>query len=283
MAIINRDGFNFYDGLNSGCMAIESNRIDSYLKYIKENDIKWISLSNLYYSTENIDFLVDCSFIEKLSITSTSILDYSGLKHLKNLKSLSLEEPKGKVDLSNTTSLEVLSTELSKNVIGLDKLHKLRILKLWKYNPKSKNLIELNSLTSLEELYITQSNITSLEGCSNFANLLKLELNYLTKLEYIDEIEKNADTLISLRFDSCKKLKNHDYVTCLRKLELLAFDECGEIPSIRFIKRIPNLKSFIFVNTNIVDGDLSACEGLDYVGFLNKKHYSHKNQDFKEE
>lgn len=281
MAIINRDGFNFYDGLNSDCMAIESNRIDSYLKYIKENDIKWISLSNLYYSAENIDFLVDCPFIEKLSITSSSILDYIGLKHLKNLKSLSLEEPKGKVDLSNITSLEELSTELNKNVIGLDSLHKLRILKLWKYNPKCKSLIELSSLTSLEELYITQSSIYSLEGCGNFTNLKKLKLSYFRKLEYIDEIEQNANTLTSLRFDSCKKLKNHDYVTCLKKLELLAFDECGEIPTIRFIKQIPNLKSFIFVNTNIVDGDLSACEGLDYVGFLNKKHYSHKNEDFK--
>lgn len=281
MAIIEKDGFCFYDGLNCGCIAIESKRIESYVRYIRENDIKWISLNNLFYSDENIEFLVDCSFIEKLSITSSSILDYSGLKHLNNLQSLSIEEPKGEVDLSTITSLEELSTEFSKNVIGLDMLNKLKTLKLWKYNPKSKSLKELSSITSLEELQISQSNIRSLEGCENFANLKKFELNYLAKLEYIDEIEKNADTLISLRFDYCKKIKNHDYVSCLRKLNLLAFDNCGEIPSIGFIRQMPNLENFIFVNTNITDGDLSPCIGLKYVGFLNKKHYSHTREDLK--
>jgi protein phosphatase 1 regulatory subunit 7 len=39
---------------------------------------------------------------------------------------------------------------------------------------------------------------------------------------------------------------------------------------------MPKLKQFMFVDTNIVDGDLSPCIGLEYSGFFDKKHYSHK-------
>jgi len=101
----------------------------------------------------------------------------------------------------------------------------------------------------------------------------------LSKLEYIDDLELNSNTLKHLRFDVCKKIKNHDYVCKLHNLELLAFDKCSEIPTISFIRDLPSLKSFIFVGTNIKDGDLSACIGRDYVGFLNKRHYSHKFED----
>ncbi|MBC8062417.1 MAG: hypothetical protein H7Y18_17365 [Clostridiaceae bacterium] len=181
MAIVKKDGLNFYDGLNSDFITIESNRLESYLKYIKENNIRAISLSNLYYFGENMEFLKDCPFVEKLSITSSSILDYSSIGHLKQLKILTLEEPNGKVDLSNNNTLEELSTELNKNIIGIDKLKNLKVLKLWKYNPKSKSINDLSALSSLEELHIIQSNITSLNGCWNLINLKILELSYLTK------------------------------------------------------------------------------------------------------
>lgn len=281
MSIVKRDGMNFYDGLNSACIAIESDNIENYLNYIKKHQINYISLSNLFYTKSNIDFLKEIPFVEKLSITSSTVVDYTGLMYLKQLKSLTLEEPQGKVDLCNNISLEELSTEMGKNIINITNLSNLKVLRIWKYRPQNKNLVELGSLSSLEELYITQSPIISLKGCGRLKNLKKLELNYLSKIEYIDEIELNANTLNSLRFDSCKKIKNHDYVARLNELELLAFDECGEIQSISFIRNLTKLKSFIFVNTNIADGDLSPCVGLEYVGFLNKKHYSHKSEDFK--
>lgn len=281
MGIMQRDGLNFHDGLSSGCIVIESERIAEYVKYIQQNDVKMVSLTTMYYKTENIDFFIECSSVESLSITSSSILDYSGLEYLKHLKSISLDEPKNMVDLSKNTLLEEVSAEYSKNILGIDTLKYLKTLKLWKYNPKSKNLVEFGVIGSLEELWITQSNITSLAGCGNMAKLRRLELNYLSKLEYIDEIEKNSNTLKSLKFDCCKKIKNHDYVIFLEELEVLGFNECGEIPSITFIGKMKKLKNFTFVNTNILDGDLSACFGLDYVGFMNKRHYSHKMDDFK--
>lgn len=281
MAIIQRDGLNFYDWANRECIVVESDRIGEYLSYIREKGIREVSLNDLCFEGTNLDFLSEISFIEELGITATSIKDYSGLRFLSKLRTLSFDEPQGKLDLSLHGQLEALYIEMNKNVMGLGSLEKLRTLRIWKYKSKSADLSELSTLVALEELHITQSPITSLNGCERLKNLKNLELNYLGKLERLDALEWVADTLKSLRFDCCKKITNHEYVTCLHELELLAFDACGDIPSIGFIKKLPKLKSFIFVNTNIVDGDLSPCMGLEYVGFLNKKHYSHKSEDFK--
>lgn len=222
----------------------------------------------------------NCPTIEKVNINSPIIQDFSGLYYLEKLRTLYLENPDGEVDLRNFNKLEELSIDWNKNVKGLAQSKNLISLSLWKYNPKNKNLEDLGSLSNLKELTLTQSQISSLQGCGSLEKLEKLELNNLSKLEFIDELEKNCNTLKSLWFESCKKIINHEYVTCLKKLESLAFVKCGEIPSIHFIKSLLKLKSFVFVGTNIVDGDLSPCLGLEYVGFLDKRHYSHKRSDF---
>ncbi|WBW97206.1 hypothetical protein [Oceanirhabdus sp. W0125-5] len=280
MAIIEKNGFKFLSGLNSQYIVIESNRLEQYLNYIKNNEISSIYISSLYFLEDNIDFLLDLIFVKKINISATSIKNYDGLKHLKNLKELILSNLNTKVDLSNNIFLETLSIDLDKKIVGLEKLSSLKKFKIWKYKPKSRNLTELSNLSSIEELTVTQSTITSLKGCGKFKNLKKLELNYINKLEFIDQLELNADILKSLRIDNCKKIKNHNYVSCLKELELLSFCDCDKISTIEFIRNLPKLKQFMFVNTNVIDGDLSPCLGLEYVGFSNKRHYSHKCEDF---
>lgn len=280
MAIIEKDGFMFYDGLSSDTLVIDSNRINEYVAYINQENIKSIGINDFHYKKSTIEFLKKCPNIEKVSINNTLVEDYSGLYCLKNLRVLYLDEPKKNIDMTHFKILEELAIDYNKFVLGLTSCINLKNLRLWKYKPKSGNLEEISNLINIEELVLTQCSITSLKGCGNLPNLKKLELNYINKLEIIDEIEKNSNTLKHLRFDTCKKIKNHEYVTKLKELELLAFDNCGEIQSIGFIRELPKLKSFIFVKTTIVDGDLSPCLGLEYVGFFDKKHYSHKRKDF---
>ncbi|MFF3025431.1 hypothetical protein ACFVRR_22775 [Gottfriedia sp. NPDC057948] len=62
----------------------------------------------------------------------------------------------------------------------------------------------------------------------------------------------------------------------INRLEELSLTNCGEIENIGFIKLMKNLKVFVFIDTNVVDGDLSPCIGLRYSGFFDKKHYTHK-------
>lgn len=245
MAIIEAEGVKFLDGITGKYIVVESNRIVDYIEYINKNRIKSIYLCDLYYFNKEVDFLQQCNFIERLNITSSTIENYSGLAYLCRLKELSLNEPKGKVDLENHLDLKSLSVEFNKNIVGMERLKNLEKLSLWNYKPKSKNLSEISELKAVQELKIIRSSIISLNGSGNLLNLERLKLGYLNQLSYIDELEKISERLKVLNFESCKKIVNHEYVACLNNLKELSFDECGNIETIGFIDKMPNLKRLL--------------------------------------
>ncbi|EEL66249.1 hypothetical protein bcere0025_9640 [Bacillus cereus F65185] len=49
---------------------------------------------------------------------------------------------------------------------------------------------------------------------------------------------------------------------------------------IDIINNLKELNCFSFVGSTVVDGDLNFCEGIEYVSFTDKKHYSHKKLSF---
>ncbi|PEZ02903.1 hypothetical protein CN326_19100 [Bacillus sp. AFS018417] len=269
-----------------GTVQIHGSRINEYVDFINTHNFKSVYINSLRYEPTHINFLKDCPQIEKLSIGSSYITDFSGLYRLKNLKSLSLDElavPINLAELESFTNLETLYIQWNKNITGFECCPNLRELLIWKYKPKQKNLEELASLTNLEKLTITQGNIDSLKGCGAFPKLTKLEINYLRNIEYIDEIEKNSSTLKWLEFGNCSKIKNHSYVSCLKELETLIFASCGDIQNLQFVKELLKLKHLSFVDSNIVDGNIEPCNGIHFVGFNDKRHYSHKFEELNPE
>ena len=51
--------------------------------------------------------------------------------------------------------------------------------------------------------------------------------------------------------------------------------------SLAFVKELPHLEFISFWDTNVLDGNIKYCEGINYVGFDNKRHYTHKSEQFK--
>lgn len=278
--MIEKDGFLFLDGLDREYIVVESDLLDEYIDYINQQKIKSIYICNLYFFDSNIDFLQMCDFVEKVNLNCDCVIDFRGLSYLKELKSLFVNVTKGKIDVGNYRCLEDLRIDM-KNVTGLDKLNCLKKLALWSYNPKSKDLSEISALRSLEELELIKSNINSFKGCEKLQNLKLIDCAYMSKLTNIDYLEQIKDTLKLLSFQSCKNIQNHDYVKYLTNLEWLDFHRCGQMDTIEFIKYMPNLKHFTFLGTDVLDGNIAPCEGIEYVAFTNKKHFSHKMKDFK--
>ena len=112
-------------------------------------------------------------------------------------------------------------------------------------------------------------------------DLEELELSYLSKLENIEMIIENKDKLKILSLEFCKKINCFDCIRELINLNKLTLCSCGDIPNLKFIKELKKLNNFVFLDTNIIDGNLSYCLGIDYVAFTNKKHFSHREKDFK--
>ncbi|MCM1500889.1 MAG: hypothetical protein NC124_20720 [Clostridium sp.] len=277
MAIVEKNGLKFLDGLNSDYIVIESSCLEKYISYIKKYKVKGVYLCSIYFDLKNIDFLNHCNSIEKINLNCSSIDDYSGLYYLQNLKELILQESRGVVDLGRISQLEMLIIDMkNKSITGLDKMEHLESLTLYHYNPKSRDLTELRLRSAIRSLSLVQSSIETLKGCEKFIHLEVLECYYLSKLCDIRYIQSNAKTLQVLKFEVCKKIRNHEVIAELCGLEQLMFTNCGDISSIQFIEDMPQLRSFTFMKTNIIDGNLYPCERLEYVAFSNKKHYSHK-------
>jgi protein phosphatase 1 regulatory subunit 7 len=276
----NIDGFQFFERFSDLELIVEENRIDEYADYINKKNIKHVSIALEEYRRKDIDFIRKCTGIEHLDLLSPLINDYSPVYDLEHLKVLRLDYPVVKIDLAQIPTLEELYVNRHQNILNLASCKNLRKLSNAFYNPPNNNFEELASLSNLVEINVYRSNIRSFNGIGNLHQLAKMFIYNFPNLHCLDELEKISDSLVVLDFEACKRIENYEYVTCLKKLKVLKFDNCGNIPNIQFIKQMPNLKAFVFVDSNIVDGDLSPCVGLEYVGFINKRHYSHKFEDF---
>ncbi|MCM3729874.1 hypothetical protein M3226_30590 [Neobacillus cucumis] len=276
-----KEGFKYHQNLD--CLAIEDGRINDYITHINDNKINKIFISSSDYSISDVDFLKNCPSIKQIHFFNDKITDYSGLKSLPHLKGLYADEPIGELNVSYCKGLEELQVNDSKLLVGVNECHNLKFLQLTKYKPKSKNLNGLSNLSQLETLNLYLPNITSLEGIQHLKKLTEMEIYRANKLESLGELDCVKSTLTKLKIEACKKIQDIDSTARLQYLEVLKIINCGDLDNIRFIKEITSLKEFISIDTNIIDGDLSPCIGLEYSGFFDKKHYSHTFKELNDE
>lgn len=269
---------------NGNVLLIESDKLDECIQFAIDNNITKISIQGYYgYKLSNLDFLKKNNFFTQLSVVEDMTdINISAVHYLKGLTYLSLSNNKQNLDLSSFPELEKLSLDWNNNLTNLNKCKKLKHLALWKFKPKSKSFIELDGLNGLESLKITQSNIESFSGIQNLHQLNQLEGYYLSKLESLKGIELLAKSLKILILENCRKLIKYESVfEDLVVLEKLILGDCGELDNLKFINKMDKISFFSFVNTNIKDGNLFPLKEkhFEYVGFNDKKHYSHKMKE----
>ena len=164
-------------------------------------------------------------------------------------------------------------------------LSKIEYLIIWHHKSTTKDLCNLPEMLNLKYLEINWSNAISLYGIEKFKTLKRLELHCGTKLESIENICSLRENIEHIHFNKCKKINDHPKIICCNNLETLCFNECGKIEDINFLLSLPSLTNFRFVDTNVLDGNLEPLikhEKIISVGFLNKRHYSHKDTAIEE-
>lgn len=270
------DGFKLFKHVDgSMSIIINSDRIHECMQFYKEKQLRGVVITTAFdYELQNVDFLADYPEITHLSI-SDGIKDVSAVHALKNLNFLMLSGKNRKIDFIDLSSLRKLIIEWSPYLTHLDSCINLNGLTLRGYNPKTKDCSFVSNITWLKQLEITQSTITKLNGLEKLDSLEKLEFHYCSKLKTLDCLETSKESLTYLFFDHCKSIINHEYVTRLHHLYTLAFNDCGAIPSIKFINTMPSLKDIRFMGTDVIDGDMTPCIGFKYAAFTNKRHFTH--------
>ena len=280
MIYTNEDGFKIFDGAEWGpFLIIETRRINECLNYLNKTGITRIHLNKQYgYEAKNLGVLSSLEFIDGL--TAPIDLDFSELRKLRSLKVLGLRDNgRDVIDLSWFPDLEDCSVTYSKRLRGLTNCSRLRELTLANYGSRNKDLSEFPRLSSLEKLVLIKSSIESLSGLGKLAALRHFEAYLMCKLTSLAGLTEARDSLEVIILDHCRRLMNHEDLGQLYQLQKLILGGCGKIQSIRFLESLQSLHFFSFVDTNVLDGDLRPCiehGNLSYVGFDDKRHYSHK-------
>ncbi len=262
-----------------GVISIEITplNIQEAVAYIKLEKIKSIFFENSFKNEfQNFNFLSELD-VSELSVINDSV-DFEKFPVQNNIKKIFITNFKGKVLLSKFPLLQEATLDWNNKIYFNN--FSLSKLVLWKFNSKSKSLQELLGLENLRELQINQTSITSCLGVEKLEKLESIEIFYATKLKSISDIS-NLKKLNFLLIDTAKKIEDHTSIKSCGSIETLAFNSCGCIESLDFIKHMTYLKEFRFVDTTIVDGNLSPCLKLLKVSFNDKRHYSHKLKEMK--
>jgi hypothetical protein len=122
-----------------------------------------------------------------------------------------------------------------------------------------------------------QAKIRSLRGISEYKTLDSIELHYCSKLEKIEDLA--GVDIKSFFANVCKKISDYEFLGECKNLERIKMNECGPMKSLEFVNSLVKLRTFRFIKTDVLDGDISPLLRLDDVYFTEKKHFSHKTNE----
>jgi hypothetical protein len=148
---------------------------------------------------------------------------------------------------------------------------------LWHFKQTGLSFGSLPPSDKLLYLELNWANIKNFLAIERFENLKRLELHYCTKLECDTGIETLKNTLEFLHINQSRKFSFTKHLPELKKLKVLRLNSCAPIDNLQFLKYLPNLIDFTFVDTEIIDGDLTHLidhPTIKSVGFTSKRHYN---------
>ena len=279
MAEVRIDGFRFaeYDGVKT-LLMMESIRLRDYVDYCNKHEVKSLCIS---CDLDNLDFLNECPGITAIDLPRW-YEDVSGLYSLPRLTSLKIGYTHS-IDFSAIPAIRHISTDWNPKIdAGIFASTELTSLWLRGYKPKSRNLSRLECFQNLERLDIIQAPMTTLAGIDKLHKLRFLDLAYCPKLADIKPLSGLSETLEELEIDHCNKIPNLTDLRNIGSLRKIMLAYCTALPSIGFIREMPKLEFLSFVETNVLDGDMTPCFNLRYAGFMNKRHFSHTYEEVRD-
>lgn len=270
--------FNFIENGNWGSyLLINTDNLDETINYIKENNIKNIEL-NFYhgYKLKNITRLKELNnIIEGINIIEGDI-DLNGIQDFKNLKRLNIsDELNYPIDFSRFPKLEKCNLLWHENLLNIEKCAHLFELVIKKIKITEQITEIFRGLKKIQKLTFIQSKLENLDYLKCFPILQELNIFYCPSLKDINGLKYVKDSITKLIIEHCKNVIDYKVISKLEGIRYLVFNHVSDIPTLAFIKNLEKLKHFAFMNTSILDGDMSFCLKIEYVSFRNKKHYSH--------
>ena len=150
------------------------------------------------------------------------------------------------------------------------------------FKPKDRCFESYPAITTATYMELTLSNVRCFRGISKLGRIKRLELHYCTKLESDEGLAELTDEIEWLHINHSKKFSPSDELLRLRKLKVLCLNRCAPLENLNLLSHFPDLVDFRFVDTDVIDGDLTPLfkhPTLLNVGFLNKRHYNRTEKE----
>jgi len=241
--------------------------------------------SNLKDTISDLSFL-DTQKTKGIFIQFENVKNNSDLNRFKNLDTLIagyLSYPNGIIDFENLLNIKILNINWNNNFINIDKLDKIIRLTIWKFQPKSRTLLDLINFKQLVYVTLTMATIDTLDGIENIQKLKELDLrNIKTLKSFFTDPTKSNLQLEELNISCCKNL-NIETLPHIDNLKILNLSQMGKIVSIELlVDKFPNLEILGFTQSELIDGNIEYLKKftkLKKIFIDNKKHYSLKEKE----
>ena len=261
---------------------VESDRLEQSLEAFTEHTADGLGISPYNgFVGNDIAFLQYVPGLRGVVLPYAEPFDLEVLRKLPELRFLTVAGNCQAFDYGVFRRMQDLRLEWhAKVTLPGEEAISLESLYLRGFKPRGKTLRELPAYSGLTELELNQGNVNSLSGIERFTALAKASFFYQKQLEFVEAL--SSTPVDTLHIEACKRIVDLPSLARCPMLRKLRYNNCGELPSLGFLSAFSHLQEFRFVNTNIVDGDLSPLLNLKTVGFLPKRHYSHRPEDFEE-
>jgi hypothetical protein len=177
---------------------------------------------------------------------------------------------------------EVRMADFGKGGTGRETLLGGKYLNVRGFKSKHKNFEDFPANGSVKYVELSLSNITSFKGVSVLGKVKRVEVHYCLKLENDHGLSEISDSIEWLHINQSKKFSIGDELIGLSNLKVLCLNRCAPLQNLEFLDRFPQLLDFRFVDTNVIDGDLTPIlrhPTLCSLGTLDKRHYNMRSDD----
>jgi hypothetical protein len=186
------------------------------------------------------------------------------------------------IDFACLPLLEVFSGDWHKDNCNIARCLELRDLSTWHFNSPSRDFTEFAHLPRLERFFAAQTNIETLDGVETLDDLRHLTVAHASKLESLTALAERDCGIRELHFDKVKKIASYEPIGAIKMLRWLELSACAPMKNLKWTAGLNHLDFFSFVDTNVLDGDLSPLVRLPKlrkIGTFDKKHYQQKSDE----
>jgi len=231
---------------------------------------------------ENLEFLRDYPSLLYLETENVSAKGLRCIETVSNLRGLRLESPKAGLDFSCFPQLEEFIGDWHRGNIGIGNCGELRRLHAFGFRSTQPGVSSLAGCVRLERLSLVRPGITSLGGIDALEDLRYLDIAYAPKIEDLTPFAASKVDLREIQLTNLKNISNYAPLARIRMLRRLILSRCAPMADLAWTKGMDYLDFFSFVETKVLNGDLSpllALPLLRYAGAGNRRDYSHTDKE----